>query len=143
MSGERSEASLFLIPNLLSAEMDIEAALSASALNLLRSLGHFVVESEKTAWRLLSKARGPGGCGGLSLEILDEHSREEDLPQLLKPLEEGFDLGLVSEAGMPCVADPGAAPPRSSSPWPPRDSTARASPSSATCPRTRPRGGEP
>jgi 16S rRNA (cytidine1402-2'-O)-methyltransferase len=43
------------------------------------------------------------------MERLDEHTRPEDLPSLLGPLLAGEDLGLLSEAGLPCVADPGAA----------------------------------
>lgn len=43
------------------------------------------------------------------MERLDEHTKAEDLPQLIEPLIAGENVGLLSEAGMPCVADPGAA----------------------------------
>jgi 16S rRNA (cytidine1402-2'-O)-methyltransferase len=100
---------LYLIPNLLDPGSAPEACLPAAALASTRALRHFVVEGEKAAWRLLSKVLDKEEASKVSMEILDEHTPPEALPALLAPLLGGEDLGLISEAGMPCVADPGAA----------------------------------
>jgi len=100
---------LYLVPNLLDPGTPPEATLPAVALARVRELRRFVVEGEKAAWRLLSRVLDPEAAKAVSLERLDEHTPPEDLPRLLAPLEAGEDLGLISEAGLPCVADPGGA----------------------------------
>jgi 16S rRNA (cytidine1402-2'-O)-methyltransferase len=100
---------LYLVPNLLDTESPPEAVLPASALARIRQLTRFVVEGEKAAWRLLGKVLDAEAVRGATVERLDEHTPPEALPALLAPLESGVDLGLLSEAGLPCVADPGSA----------------------------------
>lgn len=100
---------LYLVPNLLDDRSPPEAALPASALARIRLLRHFVVEGEKAAWRLLSKVLDAEAARETSVERLDEHTPPDALPALLGPLEAGEDLGLLSEAGLPCIADPGSA----------------------------------
>ncbi|MDE1942011.1 MAG: SAM-dependent methyltransferase [Betaproteobacteria bacterium] len=77
-------------------------------LGALRTLGHFVVENAKTARRVLKACGHPGPLQSIAMAVLDEHTREGDLPALLEPLRQGHDVGLMSEAGCPAVADPGA-----------------------------------
>lgn len=101
--------SLYLVPNLLDPGSAPEAALPAEAIARVRSLSRFVVEGEKAAWRLLSRILDPERAARVRMERLDEHTGRGELPALLSPLETGEDIGLISEAGMPCVADPGAA----------------------------------
>jgi len=100
---------LYLVPNLLAPDSLPEASLPAIAIDRVRTLSRFVVEGEKAAWRLLSRVLDPEQASRVTMERLDEHTSREDLPALLAPLERGEDIGLISEAGMPCVADPGAA----------------------------------
>jgi 16S rRNA (cytidine1402-2'-O)-methyltransferase len=100
---------LYLVPNLLDPLSLPETVLPAAAMVRVRSLRRFVVEGEKAAWRLLSRLLDPEAAAMVRMERLDEHTRPEELPSLLSPLEAGEDIGLISEAGMPCVADPGAA----------------------------------
>lgn len=69
---------------------------------------HFVVEAEKTARRHLKALGVKTPIRELQLHLLNEHSKDEDLQRLLDPLLQGYDLGLLSEAGCPAVADPGA-----------------------------------
>jgi 16S rRNA (cytidine1402-2'-O)-methyltransferase len=83
--------------------------LPARALGLYASLDSFIVESERSALRLLSRFKDSESMKRLRIRILDEHSRESELPSLLEDLEQGLDCGFLSEAGMPCIADPGAA----------------------------------
>jgi 16S rRNA (cytidine1402-2'-O)-methyltransferase len=100
---------LYLIPNLLAPDALPEASLPASAIDRARTLRRFVVEGEKAAWRLLSRILDAEAASRVTMERLDRDTRPEALPALLAPLLAGEDLGLISEAGMPCVADPGAA----------------------------------
>jgi len=74
----------------------------------IQHLRHFVVEAEKTARKHL-KALIPGvAVRDLALQTLNEHTPPEAVAALLTPLTRGEDLGLLSEAGCPAVADPGA-----------------------------------
>jgi len=100
---------LYLVPNLLDPDSAPEVSLPASALARMRLLRHFVAEGDKAAWRLLSRVLDAEGAKASSVERLDEHTPREALPALLKPLKAGEDLGLLSEAGLPCIADPGSA----------------------------------
>jgi 16S rRNA (cytidine1402-2'-O)-methyltransferase len=71
-------------------------------------LRDFVAEEPKTARAFLSALGMPVALRELHIARLDEHTRAQDLPALLAPLREGRPLGLLSEAGCPAVADPGA-----------------------------------
>ncbi len=84
-------------------------ALPASAIEQLRGLRDFVAENPKTARAMLSALGMPCALRELRIERLDEHARTPDVPPLLQPLREGRALGLLSEAGCPAIADPGAA----------------------------------
>jgi 16S rRNA (cytidine1402-2'-O)-methyltransferase len=80
-------------------------ALPAAALAIVRSLKDFVAENAKSARAFLAAAGL--SVRELSIATLDEHTRE--IAPLLQPLREGRALGLLSEAGCPAIADPGAA----------------------------------
>jgi 16S rRNA (cytidine1402-2'-O)-methyltransferase len=97
---------LFLIPVDLGQESSgdwIGPRLRSSVLQLRR----FVVEHPKSARRFLKGLGLP--LQELEFEVLDEHSKPDDLDRLAHWLEKGGDTGLLSEAGCPAVADPGAA----------------------------------
>lgn len=74
----------------------------------LINIKHFVVEAEKTARKHLKALGVTTPIRELSLCTLNEHSKEIELGDLITPLLEGNDVGLISEAGCPAVADPGA-----------------------------------
>jgi 16S rRNA (cytidine1402-2'-O)-methyltransferase len=75
------------------------------------SLNHFIVENEKTARRYLKALGYPHPLNDLQLFVLNEHTKNEpeELWQMIEPLQKGISMGLLSEAGCPAVADPGAA----------------------------------
>lgn len=100
---------LHLLPAALSEDTRAEAVVPAAVLARIRALRHFVVEDAKTARRWLAACEHPGPMRELAMAELNEHTRAADVPALLAPLLEGHDLGLLSEAGVPAVADPGAA----------------------------------
>lgn len=69
---------------------------------------HFVVEAEKTARKHLKQLGVTTPIRELTMHTLNEHTKPADVAGLLAPLAAGEDVGLVSEAGCPAVADPGA-----------------------------------
>jgi 16S rRNA (cytidine1402-2'-O)-methyltransferase len=77
-------------------------------LNVARNLETFVVESEKSARHFLSTIKTLKPVRELNLHLLNEHTDMKVLPDLLAPLLAGQNVGLMSDAGCPAVADPGA-----------------------------------
>ncbi len=97
---------LYLLPVFLGTP-DPEL-LSKRLIDTIHGLRQFVVENEKTARAFLKSVGTPIPQTELSLEILDEHTDIKSVPDLLKPLLNGNDVGLMSEAGCPGIADPGS-----------------------------------
>jgi len=83
-------------------------ALPAAALETVRGLRHFVAENPKTARAFLASLKMPCPIAEVSITRLDEHTSADAVPALLAPLRAGHALGLLSEAGCPAIADPGA-----------------------------------
>lgn len=84
-------------------------ALPATALDTVRRLRDFVAENAKSAREFLGAIGMPCPMRELNIQVLDEHTPETAIAALLLPLRENRSLGLVSEAGCPAIADPGAA----------------------------------
>lgn len=99
---------LYLIPTFLGEDSD---AGEIPPLNrtLVGTIRDFIVEDEKTARRHLKKLNSEIKQSDLVIQVLEKHQPELMKPaQMLKPLKEGRSIGLISEAGCPAVADPGA-----------------------------------
>ena len=103
-----ASGTLFLVPAWLSEGASVESALPAQALRRIRGLESFVVEDARSARRFLAACGHPKPMRELRFEELNEHTDAAAVPALLAPLLEGLDVGLLSEAGVPAVADPGA-----------------------------------
>ena len=99
--------SLYLIPVPLGPTAPQES-LPANVLTTVRPLTHFIVEQAKTARAFLKAAGTNAPLQELQLQELNEHTKANELNRLLEPLRAGHDVGLLSEAGCPAVADPGA-----------------------------------
>jgi 16S rRNA (cytidine1402-2'-O)-methyltransferase len=99
---------LYLVPVPLDGETPPGNVLPPPVLETLRGLRHFVVEEARSARAFLKRVGMPVPLQTLFLAELNEHTPETALPLLLRPLLEGHDVGLISEAGCPAVADPGA-----------------------------------
>ena len=97
---------LYLIPSPLGGE-DPREVLPEPVLERACSLQTFVVEEVRTARRYLSKAGLKGHIDELRFFTLNEHTAPSEVEELLKLFDEG-DVGLITEAGLPAVADPGA-----------------------------------
>ena len=102
-----SNYKLYLIPSPI-AEGDPAETIPAGTLECLKSLRVFVVEELRTARRYLSAAGLKGHIEELEFHTLNEHTSPAEVQALL-PLLDRSDVGLISEAGLPAVADPGAA----------------------------------
>ncbi len=99
---------LYLIPTLL-GETDTGKVIPSGTLELIRELDVFIVEELRSARRFLKKAGFPKSFDLVDFLLLNEHTPPGELTSLLSPALEGKNMGLLSEAGMPCVADPGSA----------------------------------
>jgi 16S rRNA (cytidine1402-2'-O)-methyltransferase len=111
MAINNSFGTLYLIPVTLGDE-NISALLPKSlpsdVIAIAQNLENFVVESEKSARQFLSAIKTAKPVRELSLNLLNEHTLDKDMAALLAPLLAGKDVGLMSDAGCPGVADPGA-----------------------------------
>ncbi len=100
-------STLYLIPTPI-ADTPPELAIPAGTLAILHRLNSFVVENAKTARAVLKQLRYPRPIQGVQMLTLSEHTHNDELRALLAPLLAGEDVGLMSEAGCPGIADPGA-----------------------------------
>lgn len=98
---------LYLIPTPL-GEGNPADVLPAPVLEILPTLDRFVVEETRTARRFLSQAGLKGHIGELEFHELNEHTNPSQVDAFLPLFADGHNVGLLSEAGLPAVADPGA-----------------------------------
>jgi len=106
MSSER-RGSLYLLPNTL-GEVAPEAVIPAGVLARARSLDYIIAEDPKAARAFLKRIAPKRPLQSIRVERLDHNTGASDIPAFLEPLLTGSDAGLLSEAGLPAVADPGA-----------------------------------
>ena len=102
-----SLGTLYLLPTTLGGE-NITDVIPDFVIAQTKQLTHFVVENVRTARRYLSGLGMPVPIADLYFNELNEHTSFSELPKLLEPLLNGFSIGLISEAGVPAMADPGA-----------------------------------
>src|SRR2546430_7046951 len=99
--------SLYLLPNTL-GEVESEAGIPAGALERGRLVDYIIAEDPKAAGAFLKRIATTRPLQSIRVERLDHNTRASDIPAFLEPLLAGSDAGLLSEAGLPAVADPGA-----------------------------------
>lgn len=100
-------ARVYVIPSFL-GESHAERVFPAFNIQVISDLNHFVVENEKSARRFIKSLLPDKVQAELKIEILDKHTEDIQIPLLMQPLREGESIGIISEAGMPGIADPGA-----------------------------------
>jgi len=103
-----ARGTLYLAPTGLGGD-DIAPLLPPLTLGIVHRIGHFVAENPKSARAFLKAIGHPRRVQELRIATLDEHTPPGRVAELLQPLLEGNDCALLSEAGCPAVADPGAA----------------------------------
>ena len=101
------ETALYLIPVTL-GDTAIEKVLPAHNKEVILGIKHFIVEDVRSARRFLKKVERSINIDELTFYPLNKHTSPEDISGYLKPLQAGESMGVISEAGCPAVADPGA-----------------------------------
>lgn len=98
---------LYLIPTTLGENEPLEV-LPISIKRTIEQLDHYIVENEKTARRFIKKISPRKSQPNLEIEVLNKYTEPSELPGFLTPCLQGINVGILSEAGCPGIADPGA-----------------------------------
>ncbi|MEO8848757.1 MAG: SAM-dependent methyltransferase, partial [Casimicrobiaceae bacterium] len=101
------DGTLYLVPNLLGA-VPPEQVLPGRTLQVARAIGDWIVETPKPARAFLATLGVPRPIAALAITALDAKASAAALDALLAPARAGRDIGLLSDAGCPAIADPGA-----------------------------------
>jgi 16S rRNA (cytidine1402-2'-O)-methyltransferase len=99
---------LILLPNVLDESLPADPFLPISVQNAVSHLNGLIAESEKSARRYLRRFLSHEKMAALPLRLLNEHTKRDELKELLQPVLKGETWGLISDAGLPCIADPGS-----------------------------------
>ena len=97
---------LFLLPAPISSDFVSKQILDYNK-HIILEIGYFIVENTRTARRSLKQLNPDLLLDYLKFAELNEHTKDYEIMDILQPLLDGSNAGLVSEAGLPCVADPG------------------------------------
>lgn len=98
---------LYLIPTTLGENEPLEV-LPISIKRAIENIDHYIVENEKSARRFIKKVSPRKSQPDLNLQLLNKYTDPASLPSYLDPCLEGYNVGVLSEAGCPGIADPGA-----------------------------------
>lgn len=101
------KGSLYLIPSVL-AEDTAAAVIPAQVRSCVAELSYFLVENARTARRYIKTVCPEKVIEELQIVVIDKDSTEGEIKKALEPLKKGISAGVISEAGCPGVADPGA-----------------------------------
>ncbi len=100
------QGTLYLIPAKL-GESSYGSVFPELNKKIILSIKIFVIEDIKSARRFLKSLKYPGNFDDVTFHTLNEHTKEQDTIHYLNEIKKGYDVGILSEAGMPCIADPG------------------------------------
>ena len=100
-----SKGTLFLIPCAIGSSPEL--VLPSAVFEVVNRIDFYVVENLRSARRFLSSIKISTKIDDLTFYELGKHTQESDIPSFLNPALEGKNIGLISEAGLPAVADPG------------------------------------
>ncbi len=100
-------AKVYLIPTTL-GDCSVEDVIPSFVVDIINSTDHYIVENIKTARRYLIKAGIKAKIDDLTFYELNKHSQPENYNSYLNAIKDGKNVGIISEAGTPGVADPGA-----------------------------------
>ena len=98
---------LYLIPNTLGSD-DLGRVIPPYIKEVINTIEHYIVENIQTAAKFLKLAGINKPLRELTFYVLNAKSKESDFTTYLDETDEGKDTGLISEAGLPCIADPGS-----------------------------------
>lgn len=103
---EKVLGKLYLIPSPL-GESDFNSVFPAFNSEIINEINHYIVEDERTERRFLKKLGIRTAIDDLTFFLMDKHAKGLDFKEFLQPCLEGLPVGLISDAGVPCIADPG------------------------------------
>lgn len=103
----KNKASLYLIPVGL-GDTPLDRVIPAYNRDIVTDIKHFIVENVRTARRFLKKTDPAIDIDALTFYVLNKHTSPEELSSFIRPLKDGHSVGVISEAGCPAIADPGA-----------------------------------
>ena len=98
---------LYLIPATL-GDIDINTSIPDFTKNIINEIDEFIVENERTARRYLKELGIKRPLNDLVLHPLNQHTKPEEINTYLDSIEKGKNIGVISDAGCPAIADPGA-----------------------------------
>lgn len=98
---------LYLIPSRIGDQPPLEV-LPLSIRKKITDINHYIVENEKMARRFIKKIVPTKNQKKLQINLLNKFTQDIEIPEFIKPCSEGIDVGLMSDAGCPGIADPGA-----------------------------------
>ncbi len=101
------QPSLYLIPVTL-GESPVDKVLPSYNREIILQIKYFIVENERSARRFLKKTDSSIDIDSLTFFVLNKHTSSERISEFLRPIAEGHSIGILSEAGCPAIADPGA-----------------------------------
>ncbi len=101
------KGNLYLIPCPLGDVSPLEV-LPLSVKNSIEKIDHYIVEHEKNARRFIKSIFPEKQQSVLKIQEINKFTNESEIPSMLNPCKEGFDVGIISDAGCPGIADPGA-----------------------------------
>ncbi|MBE9480714.1 MAG: SAM-dependent methyltransferase [Bacteroidetes bacterium] len=104
---DKSKGKLYLIPSSL-GNSKLNSIIPEYNSKIINRLDEFIVENIRTARRFLKKTGFKKSFDNITFYILDKHSDQTEILSYLNSIDKGKDIGLLSEAGTPCIADPGA-----------------------------------
>jgi 16S rRNA (cytidine1402-2'-O)-methyltransferase len=107
MKTDNPKGKLYLIPTTL-GESDPMDVLPQTVKRAIDFIDHYIVENEKTARRFIKAVNAQKVQADLKISLLNKHTEVSEHNAMIKPCLEGINVGLMSEAGCPGVADPGA-----------------------------------
>lgn len=101
-----SKGILYLIPNKIS-EASLDSVIPQTLVSLVPTIKHYIVEDIRTVRRYLRQLNRDVDIDTTTFYELNKHTLDTDISTYLDAAEHGENMGLISEAGLPCVADPG------------------------------------
>ena len=105
---ENKKGNLYLIPCTLGETPPLEV-LPILVKKAIENIDHYIVEHEKSARRFIKSVASKKQQNSLHIEEINKFTKPQEIPQMLEPCFNGFDVGIISDAGCPGIADPGAA----------------------------------
>ncbi|MFO8236112.1 MAG: SAM-dependent methyltransferase [Bacteroidales bacterium] len=100
------QGKIYLIPIPIGDDQ-LESTIPSKVPEVVRNLNHFIVENIRTARRYIRQLSREKNIDNIKFYILNKYTSEQEYANFFQPVNQGYDIGIISEAGVPGVADPG------------------------------------